>query len=142
MSLFDEDAEHTDMVWADHLNALESIARERRDHRRYRIEMELGWQILHRGRLLLVGSGRTIDLSSGGVSFNAGQPLPVGTKIELAIAWPVLLDSTTPLQLIVHGCTVRSLGSHVAIRIDQHEFRTRARLSVAPVREAPVFQPF
>ena len=125
--------EVTDMVWAEHLNALDIIAGDRRDDRRYRIEMDLGWKLMHRGRLCLAGTGTVIDFSSGGILFNAGQPLRVGKKIELAIDWPVLLNSTTPMQLIVYGRTVRSLESQVAVRIEQHEFRTRARLSVGPV---------
>ena len=38
--------EVTDMVWAEHLNALDIIAGDRRDDRRYRIEMDLGWKLM------------------------------------------------------------------------------------------------
>ncbi len=115
-----------EMVWADHLNALESIAGDRRADRRYRIEMEVGWRVRRRGRLWLAGNGTTIELSSGGILFDAGEVLPAGMRIELTIAWPVMLNGTTPMQMVVYGRTVRAIASQIAVRMDQHEFRTRA----------------
>ena len=70
------------------------------------------------------GAVRTIDLSSGGILFDAGRPMPVGFNVELSIAWPVLLRNLAPMQLVASGRIVRSEGSQVAIHITQHEFRT------------------
>jgi hypothetical protein len=70
------------------------------------------------------GSGRTIDLSSSGLSFDAGRPLPVGLNVELSIAWPALLNEIAPMQLAVSGRIVRTDGHRAAIRMVHHEFRT------------------
>jgi len=68
--------------------------------------------------------GRTIDLSGGGILFEAHRTLPVGLNVELSIAWPILLHNAAPLQLLVSGRIVRVSGSRVAIRMTQHEFHT------------------
>jgi hypothetical protein len=44
--------------------------------------------------------------------------------IELAIAWPVMLNSTCPLKLIVTGKVVRSNEAMTAVRMESYEFRT------------------
>jgi len=102
----------------------EAIAGDRRQDRRYDIELQLRWKLIRRRRLLDNGLGRTIDLSSGGLLFDAGRPLPVGLNVELSIAWPVLLRESAPLQLVVNGRIVRSNNNRVALRMVQHEFRT------------------
>ena len=39
--------------------------------------------------------------------------------------WPVLLDGSCPLKLVVFGKVVRNDERITAIAADQHEFRTR-----------------
>lgn len=68
----------------------------------------------------------TVDLSSAGILFETDRQLPVGLNVELSISWPVLLHNVAPLQLVVMGRVVRAAGRHVAVRMDQHEFRTVA----------------
>jgi PilZ domain len=112
------------MVWSDHLNALDSIAGDRRSDRRYRIELDLRWKLIRRRKVRDAGTGRTLDLSSGGILFDATRPLPVGMNVELSIAWPVLLHNVAPMQLAITGRIIRTNGSQIAIHMDQHEFRT------------------
>jgi hypothetical protein len=81
----------------------DAISGERRQHRRYLLEMELRWKLIRRRRVLETGIGHTIDLSSGGILFNAGRPLPAGHNVELSISWPVLLNDAVPLQLAAKG---------------------------------------
>lgn len=71
------------------------------------------------------GVGRTIDMSSSGLRFNADKPLATGQRLDVSIDWPVLLDGGVQLQLIVSGTVVRSNGTEIALRIERHEFRTR-----------------
>ena len=111
-------------AWDDHVNQSESISGDRRSDRRYAISLELRWKLIRRKRVLDSGTGYTLDLSSGGVLFDAGRALPLGFNVELAIVWPVLLHNTSPLQLIVSGRVIRSDYNRVAIQIVQHEFRT------------------
>jgi c-di-GMP-binding flagellar brake protein YcgR len=102
----------------------EQIAGERRSDRRYDISLELRWKVLRRKKTLDSGLGHTVDLSSGGILFETGRKLPIGLKVQLSIAWPVLLHKSSPLQLTVAGKVVRSDNQRTAIQIIQHEFRT------------------
>jgi c-di-GMP-binding flagellar brake protein YcgR len=113
--------------WDEQLKAIEGIAGDRRTDRRYDIKLDLRWKLIRRRRLLDSGTGATVDLSSGGILFDAGRPLPVGLNVELSVAWPVLLHNTAPLQLIVSGRIVRSAGNTAAVQMVQHEFRTIAQ---------------
>ena len=71
------------------------------------------------------GSGRTIDMSSSGLSFTADTPLSIGQGLEVSIDWPILLDGGVQLQMIASGVVVRTTGAITAIRIERHQFRTR-----------------
>jgi hypothetical protein len=72
-----------------------------------------------------IGSGRTIDMSSSGLSFTADTPLSIGQRLHMSIDWPVLLDGGVQLQLVASGVVVRTDGAVTALRMDRHEFRTR-----------------
>ena len=101
-----------------------SIAGDRRRDRRYGLHLEVRWKLIRRRRILETGTGQTIDLSSGGLLFDAGRHLPEGLNMELSINWPVLLRDVAPLQLVISGKIVRTSGQRIAVRAAQHEFRT------------------
>ena len=113
--------------WDEQLRAMEGIAGDRRVDRRYELKLELRWRLIRRQRLLDSGSGTSVDLSSGGILFDAGRPVPLGLNVDLSIFWPVLLHNTAPLQLIVSGRVMRASGNCAAIQMMQHEFRTIAQ---------------
>ena len=110
--------------WGRPVAESDSIGGERRQDRRYQLQMELKWKLIRRRRLLDTGAGRIIDVSSGGIRFDAGRHLPEGLNVELSISWPVLLHNVAPMQLVATGRIVRCDGRHVAIQTVQHEFRT------------------
>jgi hypothetical protein len=112
------------MDWTGQPKPLQRIAGERRQDHRYDIDLELRWKLIRRKRVVDSGTGRTIDLSSGGVLFEAARELAHGFNVELSIAWPVLLHNVAPMQLVIIGKIVRVKGSQTAIRTLQHEFRT------------------
>lgn len=101
---------------------MEVIHQDRRDDRRYPIELELQYKVLARNRTHLRGSGRTRNMSSGGVLFGGDQDLPPGAFVELSIRWPVLLQNTSPLTLLVVGRVVRSGDRTVAVKTSRYEF--------------------
>src|SRR5712672_1930056 len=101
----------------------DAIAGDRRQDRRYQLHLELKWKLIRRRRVLDTGTGQTIDLSSGGIHFDAGRHLPEGLNVELSIAWPVLLHNVAPMQLMAAGRIVRSTVRKIAIQTTQHEFR-------------------
>ena len=117
------------MIGSDNQKKPESIAGDRRTDRRYDIHLELRWKLIRRRRLLDTGVGHTVDLSSGGILFDAGRQLPVGLNVELSVSWPVLLHNAAPLQLVVSARIVRSAGNRAGVRMVQHEFRTVAVVS-------------
>jgi hypothetical protein len=80
------------------------------------------------------GSGRTIDVSSSGLTFTADRKLAAGQKLDVSIDWPVALDGGVQLQLILSGVVVQTDGTTTALRIQRHEFRTR---SLGPKVVAP-----
>jgi hypothetical protein len=105
---------------------METIHEDRRDDRRYPLEMELRYKVIARSRAPLTGVGRTLNMSSGGVLFGGDQSLPTGAFVELSIRWPVLLQDTCPLTLMVVGRVVRCEDSRVAIKTTRYEFLTRS----------------
>ena len=106
---------------------LSGTHREQRSHRRYPITLELEYKLLSKGRVELLGSGRTLDISTGGVLFEANDALPSIGPIELVMGWPFLLEGFCPLKLVIHGRIVRTDGYRIAISVKHHEFRTARR---------------
>lgn len=97
---------------------------DRRADRRYDVTLDVRWTIVHRKRVLYSGTGRTVNFSSGGILFETDDPPAVGRTIEMAIAWPVPLEETVPLRLVIQASVVRTAGRHVAVSIQRYEFRT------------------
>ena len=95
-----------------------------RAHRRYPILLDVDYKILSHGRVDRMGTGKTLNVSSGGACFECVDALPVEGSIELVINWPFLLEGVCPLKLIMRGRIVRIEGHRVAVRVLHHEFRT------------------
>ena len=111
---------------------------DRRGSVRFKVNLEVRYSVVGVCRPAENGFGRTIDMSSSGLSFTADRPLSIGQELDLSIDWPVLLDEGVQLQLVTSGVVVRSVGAVIALRIGRHEFKTRrAGLNVEP-RQAPV----
>lgn len=102
------------------------------DHRargRYPICLDLQYKLLRGSRVEQAGTGKTVNISSGGVLFETDDWLPPRGSVELALEWPFLLQGVCSLKLVMRGRIVRSEsnGRAIAVRADFHEFRT-ARL--------------
>jgi hypothetical protein len=105
---------------------------ERRSHARYPIELDVRYNGSWKKGVPHEGSGKARDLSSGGIFFSTNQRLPKGRHVELFINWPILLEGTCLLQLVITGKILRSSRDGVAVTILNHKFRTRRRYSAAP----------
>jgi hypothetical protein len=112
------------------------IGGNRRADKRYEIRLDLRWKLVRRRRVLESGIGHTVDLSSGGILFEAGRQLPVGFHVELSVSWPVLLESSAPLQLVILGKIVRCRDGRTAVIMAQHEFRTVGQATGSALRAA------
>ena len=79
------------------------------------------------GVVVSAGVGQTVNIGSGGVAFNADSAMQPGSFVELSISWPVLLDESCPMRLIVFGRVLRAAGKRIVCTIDKYEFRTQSR---------------
>jgi hypothetical protein len=116
---------------------MEVLHNDRRDDRRYPIELEMKYKVVARGRNPLHGVGRTLNMSSGGILFDGDQDLPAGSFVELSINWPILLQNTRPLSLMIMGRVVRCKGNTVAVKTNRYEFLTRAVHNMQEIAAAP-----
>jgi hypothetical protein len=93
---------------------------------RYPITLELQYKLLNKGRVEHLGVGRTLNISSGGVLFEADGLLPPTCPIELALNWPFLLEGICNLKLVMRGRIVRCDKSSraIAVKAEYHEFHT------------------
>jgi len=93
---------------------------------RYPITLELQYKLLNKGRVEHLGVGRTLNISSGGVLFEADGLLPPTGPIELALSWPFLLEGICNLKLVMRGRIVRCDTSSraIAVKTEFHEFHT------------------
>ena len=104
---------------------------------RFPLSLEVRYAVSGRQTSLETGSGRTINLSSSGMSFTADGPLLIGQTLDLCLDWPVLLDGAIRLQLMMSGEVVRTNGTMTALQIRRHEFRTRrVGLKAVPLLES------
>jgi hypothetical protein len=105
----------------------------------YPIELPLSFKAFSAEKLLRVGVGRTVEISSQSVWASIEIVHPAITSIELSIAWPALLNKVTPIRLVVRGKPRRSRRGMFLIEIVKYEFRLAGGRHVKP-RGAPVRQ--
>ncbi len=100
---------------------------ERRLHRRYPITLQIEYRALGGATSQYrCGLGKTVNVSSGGVLFEADDTLPAGGRIKILMDWPVRLDDECPLRLVMWGSVVRRNGRFVAVWVLRYEFHTAA----------------
>jgi hypothetical protein len=104
---------------------LKGLSSDSRSSVRVPMDLEVRYSVVRRRRSVENGSGRTIDISSSGLSFTADRPLSIGQTLDVSIDWPVLLEGGVQLQIVASGVVVRTNGAVTAIRIERHGFRTR-----------------
>jgi hypothetical protein len=84
-----------------------------------------------RGAVIGTGRGKTVDISSRGILFEAERTLPPQRIIQLSIDWPVSRDAGGTMELYVAGRTVRRRGRRTALAMERHEFRFRIEQALA-----------
>jgi hypothetical protein len=122
----------------------EKIRIERRSKTRFPIHRDLRYKLLENDIVIESGMGETIDMASGGMAFQIERTLQLGAFVELSISWPVLLDDSCAMRLIVFGRIIRAWGKSSACRVDKYEFRTQARVPhpVVALRNDSMLQRF
>jgi len=112
--------------------------RERRMKRRFQIEQEVRYKMLYGQRIAETGTGKTLNISSSGVWFTTENMLTTGMPVEVSMNWPVLLNDSCPMKLMIYGCVVRSNERGAAVAIERYEFRTQGRAFQQPAVTAGV----
>lgn len=115
--------------------------RERRVKRRFHIEQDIRYKMLYGQRIAETGAGKTMNVSSGGIWFTTEALLTSGMPIELSMSWPVLLNDSCPMKLMIYGCVVRSNERGAAVAIERYEFRTTGRsMQAQPLATLPTVE--
>src|SRR5450755_366612 len=94
---------------------------DRRGADRFPMDREVRFRVLNRKSGEETGSGKTINMSSGGVLFVTEQMLLPGRRLEISISWPAQLNNTCPLKLVAKGRIVRVDDGRTAVEIQQYE---------------------
>jgi len=113
---------------------------ERRNKRRFPIQLDVLYRVFDRRTQLAVGVGKTVDISSSGVVFRAEVDLIIGARVEVSTSWPALLNGQYQMRWVVYGNIVRSGGGLTACTIERCEFRTQGRtlpVSASSIRTDP-----
>src|ERR1700680_1941236 len=96
-------------------------SQDRRVSNRLPIEREVRYKVIGgKQNVRPTGSGKTLNMSSGGVLFTTESGLPKGARVEIAVSWPAQLNGATPLKLVATGVLVRSEEKRAAISIQRY----------------------
>lgn len=106
------------------MNTVRRLA-ERRAWLRFPIQQELSFLTVEK-KVFGPGSGQTQIMSSKAVLFSTDRVLATGQRLELRISWPALLNGEVALQLVALGRIIRYVPGQAVLKIERHEFRTRA----------------
>jgi PilZ domain-containing protein len=110
---------------------VQPVSIERRSRVRFPLELRVRYRALGRG-CPFTGVGWVVNMSSGGVLVAYQHEISAGTRMELNIEWPSLLDGRVPLQLVAVGKVVRCETSSFAVSLGGYQFRTTRR-TVIPI---------
>jgi len=102
-----------------------SSKRERRVGNWFPIEQDVRYKILYGRDITETRPGKTWKISSAAVWFTTETILSVGLPVELSMCWPVLLNDSCPLKLVIYGCVLGSTDKGAAVGIERYEFRTQ-----------------
>jgi hypothetical protein len=104
---------------------------DRRGTGRFPLREGVRYRLLHPKSNPVSGSGRTLNIGSGGILFTTDDLLPVGRSVELSVDWPAQLDGDCPLKFVAVGRVIRSEPKQAAVRIERYQFKTRGKAALA-----------
>jgi hypothetical protein len=114
------------------------ISGDRRNKRRYPLDLAVQYKVVKNYLVTATGSGRALNMSSKGIAFKVNETFRPGTYLELSVSWPVLLNGRCPMKLVVEGRVVRSGSEGTVISMDRYEFRTQGRVQAQPCSALPM----
>ena len=111
-------------VWGKPAEQVDAINGDRREDRRYHLQLELKWKLIRRRRVLDTGTGHTLDLSSGGIFSIRDAICPRASISNSPLRGRYCYTMWLPCNWWRLGKIVRCNGRQVAMQTTQHEFRT------------------
>lgn len=93
----------------------------------YPLDLDARYELLNERKSRL---GRTVSLSSSELVFEPGESLPVGSRINLSISWPVALNGKVALCLCISGTIVENRAKCATVAILRYDFRTKGSAHV------------
>ena len=69
------------------------------------------------------GTGKTVNISRGGLLFEPEQSIGVGAKIDMNVQMGDAVGGGAPIVLRVHGVTLRSQQGVVAVSIKKYRLQ-------------------
>jgi c-di-GMP-binding flagellar brake protein YcgR len=103
---------------------------ERRASKRFSIERTISYRVVSHDPVGASGSGKTVNISSGGILIVTDRPLSPGMRLEIEVDWPLMTAEVGSLKLFVEGQIVRSKRNDVAlagVKILRFTFHTTSR---------------
>ena len=111
--------------------AIDGIRGDRRIQQRYPVALELEYKVMTGGAVIGSGTGKTGNISSGGVLFRTEDKLTAGPAVELSIRWPAVSESAPFVELRMSGRIVRSDANGTAVEMRRYHFQQPANVSAA-----------
>ena len=99
---------------------------DRRNATRFPVKEEVRYKVLNSKGPSLIGTGKTLNIGSGGILFTTQGRLPLGRMVEISVNWPARLGGECPLKFVASGRVIRSDDTSAVMRIERYEFRTRS----------------
>ena len=81
------------MIAAEQPNKSVAANRNRRAAKRFPIQQLIRYKITQ-GKVVLIGSGTTVNMASGGLLFTTQHPFLLGGVVEASVSWPASLSET------------------------------------------------
>jgi PilZ domain len=69
----------------------------------------------------------TLDMSSGGMCLRCTNAPPLGSRMDIAVNWPAVLDNGCRLKLVARGRVMWRSQEAMGLMIERHEFRTQGK---------------
>jgi hypothetical protein len=98
---------------------------EKRKSNRFPVHQGIQYRDIDPRQGKSAGGGLTLDMSGSGIRISIQEPIPIGRILEVSVDWPVRLDETCPLKVVLVGRVVRCEADWAALSILRYEFRTR-----------------
>ena len=100
---------------------------ERRGARRFPLRREARYTVLEpHERHAPVGT-ETLDISSKGICLRCTGTPELGSRMDVAVNWPVEMDNGCRLKLVARARVMWRSNEAVGLMIESHEFHTQGK---------------